>query len=226
MSTDIKVQHKSGSVAELFQHDGNGEFIPVDGINPLPVAITGGNVSIVASDNIAKIGGVTQSGANVVDSNTSALRVNVVATVGGSGSSGATNLQIRDASNVLKDVGYYPGDLNVPIQGTVTISQPVSGIGSNLHTVVDSGLVDVSNLPTITDGTLFVTRSIVDPTIAETKGFVTFGIDPDNKAKPATLSYTGEALVSSLGIEDTLKDLLNEVKKSNIYLSYIVGFDV
>jgi hypothetical protein len=81
---------------------------------------------------------------------TGALRVT------GSSGGGIAQMQVRDAANAWTDIGYFAGDLNVPVQGTVTVNagtgnfNVVQPAGTNLHVVVDSSaLVDVQGNVTV-----------------------------------------------------------------------------
>lgn len=59
----------------------------------------------------------------------------MVTRVIGGGGGGVAQTQVRSGANVWTDVGYAGGDLNMPVQGTVTATQAT---GTNLHVVVDT----------------------------------------------------------------------------------------
>ncbi len=120
------------------------------------------NFPVTQNTNLSEVGGIAVSG-SLYDSSNTAIKVNVVA--GGAGG-GLSQIQVRDSSNVWTDVGFAPGDLNVPVQGTVTVVQPT---GSNLHTVIDSGtLTGITNPVHVLPDTSAVTVSgavtVIQPT--------------------------------------------------------------
>jgi len=90
-------------------------------LEPLPAG-----TNTIGGVNLSQLGGTVLSGANVVDTTNAALRVNVVA--GGAGG-GAAQIQVRDSTNVWKDVGYYTGNINMPVEIKTSLPAGNNNIG-------------------------------------------------------------------------------------------------
>ena len=103
--------------------------------------------------NISKIGGTSLSGMTLVDSSNDALRVNCVfGCSGGGGGGGLVQIQVRKADDSgWLNVGYAAGNLNMPVQGTVT-----ANAGSGIFNVFPASPVASSYVPVrITNGSTF-----------------------------------------------------------------------
>ncbi|RJO60321.1 MAG: hypothetical protein C4542_09525 [Dehalococcoidia bacterium] len=107
MGRQVLVGYTSAGIPTLVQVDANGRVvITADDANPVP---------IVATDAGTRV--------EVGDQANNALRVNVVA--GGAGG-GIAQTQVRDAAGAWTPVGYFAGDLNMPVQGAVDQGSPAA----------------------------------------------------------------------------------------------------
>ena len=176
-----QVQDSSGNWLNVGYAPGDLS-VPVDITNPVTVngtvtvvQPTGSNLHVVLDTsnvnvvnfpaeqnvNLNEIGGVTVS-PSLYDASNNSIQVSVVS---GTITTGPSETQVQDSSGVWQNVGYAPGDLNMPIQGTVSVSGTVTvhpdssnvnvvnpitvvqPVGSNLHVVLDTSNVNVVNFP-------------------------------------------------------------------------------
>jgi hypothetical protein len=119
-----------GTNYQILKVDTNGE-LQID-VLTLPSLPAGTN--LIGGVNLAQLGGTALSGANIVDTVNSALKVNVVA--GGAGG-GVAQTQVRSSANAWTDVGYYTGNLNMPVEVKTALPAGTNNIGD----------VDVLSLP-------------------------------------------------------------------------------
>lgn len=120
--------HVIPDTSNVVVHGGTLDTIvnPVTVVQPsgasLHTVVDSGSISVtnfpaLQDTNIKEIGGTVVS-PTLYDTSSDSIKVTIV-----SGESSTAHTQVRDSSNTWTDVGYFPGDVNMPvqIQGTVPL---------------------------------------------------------------------------------------------------------